>query len=289
MPHTTRPPIVDITEDIPGLAAYARTAVRLHPRRGNPRVGDSHIGGPMLWPAAEPWPLCHELHGTRRNPDKEPMAMAPIAQLHAADVPVFPFPDRTDLLQILWCPNHDGDFPDASISVHWRRAADITDVLTDPPTPRTAEEEMVPFPCVLDPEPVTEYPWHEELPREIRDELRNWETDYPAYQYGLSIASGCKLGGGMSWEVTDMGDPPTCDECGSVARLVLQLDSSEWDGASDHDGGPPRWRPIEDADLEGDAHWEAIEPIGMAIGRYSHGGFFGCPNDHHHPVSFYWQ
>ncbi|CND46254.1 Uncharacterised protein [Mycobacterium tuberculosis] len=86
-----------------------------------------------------------------------------------------------------------------------------------------------------------------------------------------------------------MGDPPTCDECGTVARLILQLDSSEWGGESDHDGGPPRWCPIEDADLDGDAHWEAIEPTGMQIGRYSHGGFFGCPTDHRHPVSFYWQ
>lgn len=100
-----------------------------------------------------------------------------------------------DLLQILWCPNHDALFPDASISVHWRRAADVTDVLTDPPTPHTAEDGMVPFP-----------------------ELEDWDVVYPAYPYGLSIASGCKLGGGMSWELTDMGDPPKCDECGSEAR-----------------------------------------------------------------------
>ncbi|MFG2087451.1 MULTISPECIES: hypothetical protein [unclassified Spirillospora] len=292
MPHTTRPPIMDITEDIPGLAAYARTAVRLHPRRGNPTPDDSSIGGPLRWPADEPWPFCDQQHGRGGSP-QAPVAMVPIAQVYAADVTAYPFPQGSDLLQILWCPNHDAYWPDETISVRWRRAADVTAVLADPPAPHMVEAEwLVPTPCVLDPEPITEYPYHEELPRELRDALEDWRTDYPAYQYGLSIASGCKLGGGMSWEVTDMGDPPTCGQCGAPAHLILQLDSSEWGGESDHDGGPPRWRPIEDADLDSgadDAYWAAKEPTGLEIGRYSHGGFFGCSADHRHPVTFHCQ
>jgi len=43
---------------VPELAAYGRTATRLHPRPGTPGVGDSSIGGPLLWPAEEPWPVC---------------------------------------------------------------------------------------------------------------------------------------------------------------------------------------------------------------------------------------
>jgi hypothetical protein len=40
----------------------AREAVRLHPRVGEPTWAESSIGGPLLWPAREPWPTCPE-HG----------------------------------------------------------------------------------------------------------------------------------------------------------------------------------------------------------------------------------
>ena len=220
--------------------------------------------------------------------------MVPIAQVYATDVPAYPFPPGSDLVQILWCPNHAGKQPDATISVRWRRASDVTAILTDPTTPHMVEaESLVPIPCVLDPEPVTEYPYEEELPEEIQEAIDDWEADYPAYQYGLSIASGCKLGGGMAWNVTDMGDPPVCAHCGAPAHLILQLDSSEWGAESDHAGGPPRWRPLEDADLDigspNDAYRAAREPTGLVIGRYSHGGFFGCSADHRHPVTFHTQ
>ncbi|MFI6515464.1 hypothetical protein ACIBF1_07900 [Spirillospora sp. NPDC050679] len=285
MPHTTRPPIVDIAAEIPGLAAHARTAVRLHPRRGDPGPDDSSIGGPLRWPADEPWPFCDGPHGPGA-----PVAMVPIAQIYAADVPAYPFPQGGDLLQILWCPNHDGDWADETISVRWRRAASVAEVLADPPMPHMVEAgSLVPVPCVLDPEPITEYPYAEELPQDLRAAISAWETGYPAYQYGLSIPSGCKLGGGMAWNVSGMGKPPQCARCGAPAHLILQLDSYEWAGESDHDDGPPRWRPVEDADLDGDAHWAAQEPTGLEIGRYSHGGFFGCSADHRHPATFHAQ
>lgn len=216
--------------------------------------------------------------------------MVPIAQVYASDVPAYAFPEGSDLLQVLWCPNHETELPDAGICVKWRRADDVTAVLTEAPKPAEVEADwLVAVPCVLDPEPVTEYPYAEELPREIREAIREWEDDYPAYQYGLSIASGCKLGGGMAWNVTDMGDPPVCEECGALAQLILQLDSCEWDGASDREDGPPRWQPVEDAEVDGDAYWAAIEPTGLTVGRGSHGGFYGCTADHRHRVVFYWQ
>ncbi|GAA2624758.1 hypothetical protein GCM10010399_65190 [Dactylosporangium fulvum] len=43
---------------IPELAAYERTATRLHPRPGEVSAADSHVGGPLRWPAGEPWPTC---------------------------------------------------------------------------------------------------------------------------------------------------------------------------------------------------------------------------------------
>jgi hypothetical protein len=43
---------------LPGLAAFGRTATRLHPRPGTVTAADSHVGGPLRWPADEPWPVC---------------------------------------------------------------------------------------------------------------------------------------------------------------------------------------------------------------------------------------
>ncbi|MFG2770218.1 hypothetical protein [Streptomyces sp. NPDC048350] len=54
---------LDITIPFPELAAYARTATRLHPRRGTPTAADSSVGGPLLWPADEAWPVCGTAHG----------------------------------------------------------------------------------------------------------------------------------------------------------------------------------------------------------------------------------
>ncbi|WP_203827729.1 hypothetical protein [Actinoplanes palleronii] len=53
---------MDLPALFPGLSAFAKTATRLHPRRGEPDRSDSHVGGLLLWPAEEPWPTCEELH-----------------------------------------------------------------------------------------------------------------------------------------------------------------------------------------------------------------------------------
>lgn len=47
---------------LPGLAALGRTTTRLHPRQGEVGVDQSHIGGPLRWPADEPWPTCDHPH-----------------------------------------------------------------------------------------------------------------------------------------------------------------------------------------------------------------------------------
>jgi hypothetical protein len=62
MTRTTPPRPHDVAGRFPELAAYAKPAVRLHPRQGEPGVHDSSIGGPLLWPAAEPWPTCGLAH-----------------------------------------------------------------------------------------------------------------------------------------------------------------------------------------------------------------------------------
>ncbi|MBC2866821.1 hypothetical protein H1R13_18110, partial [Streptomyces mexicanus] len=181
MSFTTPPRPFDVAAVFPQLAPLARTATRLHPRPGSPTVHDSSVGGPLLWPADEPWPHCegpHEKGATsvvlspddvrvlRRNraaitsrrhlgrpaslPTPEelatskrirqgrpwpegPIAMLPVAQLYARDVPLPVSPPGADLLQVLWCPFDHPTHPRTAL--FWRAAAKVTDVLADPPEP----------------------------------------------------------------------------------------------------------------------------------------------------------
>lgn len=62
MTRTTPPRPVDIERVFPELAAYRCTATRLHPRPGSPSAMESSVGGPLLWPVHEPWPMCTQRH-----------------------------------------------------------------------------------------------------------------------------------------------------------------------------------------------------------------------------------
>ncbi|MFF3453989.1 hypothetical protein ACFYXH_06575 [Streptomyces sp. NPDC002730] len=68
MSFTTPPRPFDVTALFPQLAPLARTATRLHPRPGSPTVHDSSVGGPLLWPAGEPWPYCDGPHDRHASP-----------------------------------------------------------------------------------------------------------------------------------------------------------------------------------------------------------------------------
>ncbi len=54
----TPPPPDGLLAALPGLAGLGRTATRLHPRPGEVSASGSHVGGPLRWPVAEPWPVC---------------------------------------------------------------------------------------------------------------------------------------------------------------------------------------------------------------------------------------
>lgn len=60
MTRTTPPRPVDITELFPELSEHWTTATRLHPRPGRPTTAESSVGGPLLWPADEAWPVCSD-------------------------------------------------------------------------------------------------------------------------------------------------------------------------------------------------------------------------------------
>ncbi|MFG3150544.1 hypothetical protein ACGF7W_00665 [Streptomyces sp. NPDC048219] len=67
MTRTTPPRPVDIEALFPELAGYRGTTTRLHPRAGSPDATDSSVGGPLLWPVDEDWPVCVEPHGRDRG------------------------------------------------------------------------------------------------------------------------------------------------------------------------------------------------------------------------------
>ncbi|AZQ32263.1 hypothetical protein EJ357_01270 [Streptomyces cyaneochromogenes] len=67
MSRTTPPRPLDVEALFPELATYRGTTTRLHPRPGRPDAGASSVGGPLLWPADEPWPACTEPHSHARG------------------------------------------------------------------------------------------------------------------------------------------------------------------------------------------------------------------------------
>ncbi|MFI5758983.1 hypothetical protein [Streptomyces sp. NPDC051569] len=67
MTRTTPARPLDVEVLFPELAVYRGTTTRLHPRPGSPDVSASSVGGPMLWPANEPWPVCGEAHSPRQG------------------------------------------------------------------------------------------------------------------------------------------------------------------------------------------------------------------------------
>ncbi|MCQ4043698.1 hypothetical protein ACFOSC_11275 [Streptantibioticus rubrisoli] len=215
---------------MPGLSSFARTVVRLRPRRGNPGIRESHVGGPMLWPVDEPWPHCGDAdHGSA----VDAVPMVSVAQLYAADVPEIAFPKGSDVVQIVWCPEPH-DLPEPSFlgkdcRVFWRRSSEVVHEPTAQPDPWEhwdAEWDEVPRPCAVHPERVVEYPWWEELPADLRQQLENSEELRDLY-WGESLTDGWKVGGSKSWASSDMPESLHCPECAAPLVLLLQVDSYE--------------------------------------------------------------
>jgi hypothetical protein len=120
------------------------------------------------------------------QPHQDPVALVPVLQLYARDVPDLPFPEHTDLFQLLWCPNdHAAPWWGPRPHAVWRLAAEVTAPLSVPPAPRFDEgwyeTDYVPLRCVVHPEPVVEYPGLRSLPP-------GWPTGSSS---GTSGTTGC--------------------------------------------------------------------------------------------------
>ncbi|MGW6708026.1 hypothetical protein ACWGDE_24480 [Streptomyces sp. NPDC054956] len=316
MTRTTPPRPLDAASVFPELADLARTATRLHPRPGSPTVHDSSVGGPLLWPAGEAWASCSQEHDApfELNTPEEvralrriraldvwtdedhaevsriqaghdpsllpegPHPLIPVAQLYARDVPGLPFPEGTDLLQVLWCPFIDIEEREGSeaVQLRWRRAGEVAEVLADPPEPAyVGTYELVPVPCVLHPEQVREYPAAHDVDEELAGRIRRWEEDRSlAYREDLSVAPGWKAGGWAApFTFRSSGGPEElrCGECAAVGEPLLTVDHTEWHGENSG------WRPVEEP------QGASAAPTDVTVGRGYALQFYACPADPRHP------
>ncbi|PNE16960.1 hypothetical protein B1H26_18405 [Amycolatopsis sp. BJA-103] len=279
MGFTTPEKPVDVAELFPALAGLARTTVRLHPQRGVTTAYESSLGGPLLWPADEAWPVC-----TIDHPDDRPLRsaegqklerrlaelraavdarttalvepslyreyeaveacirearrgeyasdpaarlpMVAVAQVYARDVPELPFPEGTDVCQVLWCPtDHEPDYA-PRVDVRWRNATTVTAVATAPePDREHSEDGYLPASCRITPERVVELPDWDDLPSdELREQITAWEKDRE-WSYGrhLSVAPGTKIGGWVAWEQNAFW--PECDQGHRMDHLLTAATS----------------------------------------------------------------
>src|SRR5262245_36347389 len=107
----------DLESAFEWLRGKARTTLRLHPRiDASLPASASKVGGEIVWPADDIWPHC----------EKHDSDYVAVLQLHSEDLPGIAFPPRTNLLQILWCPNdHEQSGYGPSLAVFWREAASL--------------------------------------------------------------------------------------------------------------------------------------------------------------------
>lgn len=253
------------------------------------------MGGPLLWPADEDWPLCDGPEGGDHldaSPGEPAAPLVPVLQLLAEDVPEVPFPAGMDVLQVLWCPFDHEPWSSPRPQLRWRRRADIHDRLREMPMPDEETEAChAPDPCVLAPERVIEYPTHD-LPEAVWSQILGTirqvaqETGWE-YESDLAVASGTKVGGYPGW--TQPPDWPDCS-CGSPMRHLLTVASWEFSR-----GDEKRWIPVEDRpvmtgwgfDSPDDHPWRTIQnPAGLMLGDVGGIYLFVCVNCPDRPFEY---
>jgi len=255
---------------VPGLNELVRTAVRLHPTPGTPGTDDSHFGGPLLWPAGEPWPACPVTRPADPDAsdddwsDGHPLdqslpLMAAVAQFYRDDFPELPFPDGTDVLQVLFCPaGHDAKhYSGPAVRLIWRDSAEVTEIADLP----EVSGDCLPIPCTFEPCSLDELPLTCDFPAATRAALGLPDGPVDEPEGWPELGRFSKIGGWTSWYATDRSELD-CGTCGAQLRQTIAFATEEQDGAC---GCAP------------------TEPVGWTLGRGGTLNVFTCPGDVRHP------
>ncbi len=194
----------------PELAAYRGRTIRLHPRPGRPGRHDSHVGGPLLWPGNEPWPVRREPHEPETEgyaPDEiraaravgawprsrpwpndgspgkgGPVPFVALAQFFGRDVPgPVAGPGGADLMQLFRCPFTHGPCLERRClpQRRWTAQTEQADhfLAAVPEVPLLRWEDELPESCVVHPEEVDTCPWAEDdtLPAALIARIDAWD------------------------------------------------------------------------------------------------------------------
>lgn len=260
----------------------------------------NHTGPPGAILTTEERALVKDLQRGRHGWTDEPIAMLPVAQLYARDIPDLHPPEGCDLLQVLWCPFDHPEEVLPKAKLVWRSSSAVTTLLSEPPQPVAVQrEDYVPVPCVVHPEQVVEYPSQLQLDEELSERIDEWSENEKAgagtespyymaedayYHFALSVAPGWKVGGWAHWGFRDPW-PTICTICGTEMEPLLTIDSSEW--GSDRDS----WLPIEDQALAANPvrYPRPANPPMVVIGRGYTMQIYICPTSADHPHAEYMQ
>jgi hypothetical protein len=185
------------------------------------------------------------------------------AQFFRRDFPELPFPEATDVVQVLLCPtfheskHHYGP----AVRLIWRDAATVGEVLEAPMPPEEAEDLLLPQSRVLHPCRLEEFPYVEEFPKERRAELglpgSRGDVEYELGQFS-------KVGGWTAWYA---GDPweLDCRECGARLRQAIALATQE-------------------DEVSCGCERRDDEEVGWEFGEQGALNVFLCPTDPRHPI-----
>lgn len=278
----------DLVERFPEVAGLARMTTLLYPRAGNPGVHDSSLGGPLLWPRDEEWQFCvaKDHYKPLRTPVETVgpfgVALVPVLQLYARDVPGLSFPGGADLLQVMWCPLLHPPRHAPLPALRWRRTSDLVmgPLLERPPVPWEYDDECLPRPCVVHPTEAMEYPGRD-LPEQLRHIVgaRSEELEdlHGLSYWDAAVAMQTKVGGYPGW--IQEPDWPDCRQCGERMEHLLTIHSQEpfegnpWLPEEDRWGSGPAWQRPLAADRE-----HAIGPgPTMCLGDMGGVYIFMCP------------
>jgi hypothetical protein len=247
----TTPARPDIEADVSELSLFRRSAIRLHPRAGEPGALDSSLGGPAWWNAADEWPTCTAAHGSDvdltglvdRTGLPEPMVLG--LQLWRRDVTDLPFEESEDLCQVFWCPLFHGLDWEPLVLVRWSSVGDPDSgwsPVTSIPSP-FVNPEFVPRPCTVAPETVVEHAGSYDLPEDVGSRAEAWargvDLDYDRH---LSAAPGTKVGGWPGW--SQYPNVPLCADDHTM-QLLLTVESREYDDESFRTWIPVGERPFD--------------------------------------------